>query len=345
MYKETDCINSVKAYDSSERTLLLVNKHSELLKDKITVAKDVLDTNFQFLNKKMIYLTSNATVFDGQKIENLSFLKASEDLDSSSILLLGDFKLEYPNIFNFLFKLDMELMSITKLFQIKNLYCSLRKKDFFFFSDKSTIILYNLQQTKQKWNFDLSSLGTYQNDINESHPFTLKQFVGIWNNLLLVQLNGYSLLALDVNSGELVKHIPLKTTLDLRQGQYLIDEPDMHLVNDSIIWLSNQHLIHINLNDWEIQTKAINLNLPREQEWRCFKNTYFDGLLYFVADYGWQYVTPSWIGVMNAQTGEVLWKQQLEKTGGLPEAPQVNEKNLYIRTAKGDLHIFEREVS
>jgi hypothetical protein len=152
-------------------------------------------------------------------------------------------------------------------------------------------------------------------------------------------------LALDVNTGELVKHIPLKTTLDLRQGQYLIDEPDMHLVNDSIIWLSNQHLIHINLNDWEIQTKAINLNLPREQEWRCFKNTYYDGLLYFVADYGWQYVTPSWIGVMNAQTGEVLWKQQLEKTGGLPEAPQVNEKNLYIRTAKGDLHIFEREVS
>ncbi len=217
--------------------------------------------------------------------------------------------------------------------------------DFYIFFDSLSlnISLFSFPNAINIWNFNLSSLGTYQNDINESHPFTVNKFVGIWNNLLLVQLNGYSLLALDVNTGELVKHIPLKTTLDLPQGQYLIDEPNMHLVNDSIIWLSNQHLIHIELNNWDIQTKAINHNLPREQEWRCFKNTYFDGLLYFVADYGWQYVTPSWIGVMNAQTGEVLWKQQLEKTGGLPEAPQVNEKNLYIRTAKGDLHIFERE--
>lgn len=72
-------------------------------------------------------------------------------------------------------------------------------------------------------------------------------------------------------------------------------------------------------------------------------NSYYKGRIYFVADYGWQHVTPSYVGIMQASTGEVSWMQQLEKTGGLSEAPQVNDENLYVRTNNKVLYIFERE--
>ncbi len=72
-------------------------------------------------------------------------------------------------------------------------------------------------------------------------------------------------------------------------------------------------------------------------------NTFHKDKIYFTADYAWQYVTPSYVGVMDATTGEVLWSQQLEKTGGLPEAPKVTNDKLYIRTNNGVLHIFEKD--
>jgi outer membrane protein assembly factor BamB len=65
--------------------------------------------------------------------------------------------------------------------------------------------------------------------------------------------------------------------------------------------------------------------------------------LYFTGDKGMEYVVATRIGVMNAETGEILWQQQIEKTGGLPNAPQVNNDKLYVLTVNKELYIFQKE--
>lgn len=115
-----------------------------------------------------------------------------------------------------------------------------------------------------------------------------------------------------------------------------------HENSKKIIWLTNQSLFEI-----DMQTQSSTLikdyrEMPREEQWRFMTSTIQGDYIYFTGDLGWEYVTASRIGVMNALTGEVLWQQQIKKTGGLPNAPKVSNKRLYVLTAKGDLHIFEK---
>ena len=110
-----------------------------------------------------------------------------------------------------------------------------------------------------------------------------------------------------------------------------------------MVWLNNQRLLKIDLDSYEIEIIKDYFNVPKEEQFRFMHSTYFEDKIYFVADYGWQYVTPSRVGVMDVNTGGVIWQQQLEKTGGLPEPPKVTKDKLYIRTAKGEIYIFEKE--
>ena len=71
------------------------------------------------------------------------------------------------------------------------------------------------------------------------------------------------------------------------------------------------------------------------------KNSYYNDNIFFVADKGWQYVTPSRFGILNPKNGNIIWEKQLKKTGGLPEAPKIKENTIFIRTTTKTLYMFE----
>jgi len=203
-----------------------------------------------------------------------------------------------------------------------------------------SIYFYDIKTGNPLWHFDLNQFGTYRK-VTDDLAYKVVQFVGIWQGKLLVQLTNARLIALDINTGELLHDIEINKTNPLTKAYYDA-YIKMHLVDDKIIWLTNQTLLHIDLNTFTPVVVKEYYNLPKERQWRFMHNTYHKGKLYFTADYAWQYVTPSYVGVMDAQTGTVLWSQQLEKTGGLPEAPKVTDEKLYIRTNNKVLHIFEK---
>lgn len=200
----------------------------------------------------------------------------------------------------------------------------------------------NLDNPEQPlWQFDLTQLGAFK-DPQGQLLYNVVQFIGVWQDLLLIQLKNARLIALNINSGELTHDIALNKTNPPSPSMFYDPFIKMHLDDDKILWLTNQILLHIDLNTFNVKIVKEYHTVPKENQWRFMQSTYHKDKLYFTADYAWQYVTPSHVGVMDANNGEILWSQQLEKTGGLPEPPKVTDDKLYIRTNNGVLHIFEK---
>lgn len=208
------------------------------------------------------------------------------------------------------------------------------------FNKNRIIYCYSLPSSNPIWQYDLSSLGTYKNLTNESCHYEVKYFIGVCEGKLIIQLSNATFLFLDIESGEQINILHLNEMLELPKPVFYEDAYPAHIDDNQLIWLSNQRLLNIDIDTFQARVIRDYFTAPRENQFRFMSNTYNDGMIYFVADYGWQYVTPSYVGVMDANTGEILWHQQLENTGGLPEAPQVSGDKLYVRTNNKVLHIF-----
>jgi hypothetical protein len=206
------------------------------------------------------------------------------------------------------------------------------------------IVLRSIDSPTPLWQFNLTQFGTYKNLTNETCVYEVKQFVGIHEQCLIVRLSNATFLFIDVHNGTLLRHISLNESHPLPRPVFYDDNFNAFITNGKMIWLSNQRLLHIHLSDFQVAVIKDYFEEDRSRQFRFMHHTLHDTFIYFTADFGWQYVTPSYVGVMNAHSGEVLWCQQLEDTGGLPEAPQVSNDKLYIRTNKGVLHIFEKET-
>ncbi len=195
------------------------------------------------------------------------------------------------------------------------------------------------------WQYNLETLGTYKNVINEMGAYEVKHFLGVYEEQLMVQLSNATFLFLDIMTGAVFEILHLAEQFPLFNPAFYDDNFKAHLADEKIIWLSNQRLLHIDLKTYAVEIIKDYFDEPKEEQYRFMSNTFHKSYLYFVADYGWQYVTPTIVGCMDANSGQVIWREQLKKTGGLPEAPQVTEDKLYIRTVNKELYIFEREAA
>lgn len=207
--------------------------------------------------------------------------------------------------------------------------------------DGCTIMSFSFPEVSPIWQFDLSSLGSYKNLTNETCNYEVKHFIGVYDQKLIIQLSNATFLFLNIESGEYIRTLHLNEILELPKPVFYEDAYPAHIEENQLIWLSNQRLLKIDIETFEASVIRDYFTAPKGNQYRFMSNTYKDAKIYFVADYGWQYVTPSHVGVMDANTGDILWHEQLENTGGLPEAPQVSDDKLYVRTNNKVLHIFK----
>ena len=281
---------------------------------------------------------------DGSIIKSDYFIKCYNDSSkiiaqsSARRISRGVYERDVVILSENLIDIDNKLLSDIK-FNI--LECT---DDFLIIGNKSQIHAYTLPSAQPLWQFDLGSLGSYKNIINEIKTYEVKHFLGMHDGVLLVQLSNATFLFLDGKTGVLKHKVCLNESYALPNPVFYDDAFKAHLADGKLILLNNQRLLEINLTSYAVRIIRNYYQEPRENQYRFMQSTYFDGNIYFVADFGWQYVTPSYIGVMEAKTGEILWKLQLENTGGLSEAPQVTKDRLYIRTNNNVLHIFEKET-
>lgn len=325
----------------------LTDDHFEIIwsDNKVTVNQEEIvsgEISSMERDKDLLFIQMNSgeysIVYDlvSKKKKKLDY--AGKNL-SEEVILIGKWNDSYTERVTSAIKWQNDSV----LWQSKRGFSQSELIDEIFFSVEKGIIYKNeLSSSNPYWQFDLQELSNYQNQSNEKCSYEVKHFLGILENKLIVQLSNATFLTLNLDNGELIEKINLNESHTLPSPVFY-DEFKAHLSDNQLYWLSNQRLLKIDLKTFQITIIKDYFTEPRESQFRFMSNIYQNDKIYFVADYGWQYVTPSYVGMMGAESGEILWSEQLDNTGGLPEAPQVTKDRLYVRTAKGVLHIFERE--
>jgi hypothetical protein len=343
MYNQVSKIINISQYKVSNTILAYKDKNSNVFRNFEKVSEcgyddiSIIGQSIFFNDKEgnVLKIDQNQEVFK----ENSTLLNFSSDIITSNQLIYLD-SLENLNLCDLNSKLDYNLKGIN--YNWENIFLSNNESTIFLIGNTS-IHSYTLPTSQPLWQFDLGSLGEYVNISNEKCSYEIRFFLGIYNGCLLVQLSNATFIWIDCNTGKQKHILNLNESYPLPKPVFYDDSFKAYIVGEKLIFLNNQRLLHINLDSFEVTIIQDYFTQERADQYRFMHTTYFEDKIYFVADYGWQYVTPSYVGAMDAYTGEVLWKQQLENTGGLSEAPQVNSDKLYIRTNSNVLHIFEKE--
>lgn len=215
---------------------------------------------------------------------------------------------------------------------------------YFYYKNDIHCVLYSTG--KLNWQFSTSNLPIYETSSGEQKHPTVKKFIGVWENQLLVECNRGIILFLDITTGELLHTLDLNADSKDGNSDHLDASTYYISINTSLnklIILAPAFLYHFDLKLKNLSVIKDYLNVEISEKWNFKSATFVDDLIYFTGDYGQQYVVATRVGVLNSQTGEVLWQTQLEKTGGLNTAPQVAGDKLYVLSQKNVLYIFEKE--
>lgn len=221
----------------------------------------------------------------------------------------------------------------------------------------SSIISINYKKGIKCWQFSFIELGEHQTPYGETKPYEVRQFIGIYKNIVWVQLNYDGLLGIDINTGELshwfkgVKKENLVGNVDSyidTNEHYIFYNTEFLLSNNKIIGLAADRFYEINLDSENIQPKLYGLwdkmeilgvkkgNIgynPRLQN----NQLYF--MLYDQLKFG----------TIDILSKEIIYvSEAIEITCAKNSRNQlrdikVNGDKVYIHDSENTLHIFERE--
>jgi len=195
------------------------------------------------------------------------------------------------------------------------------------------------------WHFDISQFGQWKNFEDQDRNYEVEQFVGVSGGCLYVLLSNFKLIALHVETGELLHQLNLGEIFALEPRNWLSYSSKMHLdkVNNRIIWLSSATLLHIDLANFSAKLIKDFFNVPIENLWRFKCSNFQEQQLLFTAQQGREGGDPDIVGIMNPDTGEIDWQYQIQNTEGLYEEPQLANNKLYVRSLDNDLYIFGKQ--
>ena len=234
-----------------------------------------------------------------------------------------------------------EFVWIKDAFFIKTFF-----KNNFHFVGGSSIYKLNTDNGNAPWQFDLSQFGTYPFRSEGERPYEVQKFIGVMDNVLWVEISDSNLLALNVDTGHLNRRMNCRSMVPEEIGvqggpnSYMLDEK-----NRRIVWLSNTALFYINLQNGEIEVIKDFWNVDLPDRWYFGGMTLYEDKIYFSGAKGkGNTFFKTWIGVMDAETGTVLWHEKID----LPDSkslgiPQVSKDKLYVLATNGDLYIYEKE--
>ncbi|MBF7089964.1 PQQ-binding-like beta-propeller repeat protein [Flavobacterium sp. ALJ2] len=212
------------------------------------------------------------------------------------------------------------------------------------------ICRYSIENGDLVWQTDISKIGKHIPFLEKEEELgEVKQFLGIWNNQLIVLLTGGKFISIDTESGAVLweqNQVQLNKTfqiidyafsdpyncfLDEEKGLVYILQGEVFIILD----LKNQQASY----EWNIKDKPIDKYLFIRQS-RIFKNQ-----IYFTAFRKENEGNDDTIGVFDIDKKEIIWQYtiEFEKANFIPNTQdnlQVNETNLYVLDSIGSLHIF-----
>ena len=214
------------------------------------------------------------------------------------------------------------------------------------YRDKKYLYAINLKNGDIRWQFDISQFGFFLDYANKEEIYSLVQIVGVLNNLLWVVISGGRLLALNTQTGQLIHELNFN---EIFGEPYHAGPRQMFLdkVNKRIIWVRSG-LVHIDLVSLKCTVVKEYFNgLEKEDRWLFTDKILHNNKVFFSGDHGMHNpIVATFLGIMNADTGEIIWDTQLLKCDGISHfGLHVSGNRIYARDGKRNLHVFEQEVN
>lgn len=357
------------------------------------IKKDIIKnvSNFKASNNTLVYKGTET----GLKNKSLSIINIGKieesnvtgfQIDSDSVIYSNwnNETYKYDLILNKKFKLDFDQISEYRLenqifFSKKNQYCfyfqnNLQYIPINIIGGKNIVFNGNIFSTNQEnliitnfsfptahplWHFPLSQFGTYQNHWREEKPYEVQKFIGVYKDILWVQLkNNQGLIGLEINTGVLkhrfkgVKKNQLTGTVDsyIDTDEYYVfyDTPFYIHETGKIIGLVADRFYEIDLNAVNIEPKLYGMwdkmkaqNIDKGnispftalQETEIFFSMH-DQLKFGILDIDSKEITyvSEEIGVAETTTN----RRQLRDL-------QVSGDKVYVLDSLQTLHIFEKQ--
>ncbi len=346
MFKLVEKKEGVGIYYPMNNKVLADTKNGLLYGDKI-----ILKPKKDYFSNIKVY---NDFVYAFEYKVGLTFFNINninEKKEKDFINTIGVFLSEYDIIYSYnskdyskKYKSRINLKTNEKKWTIESYFGNGEVYDNYLYTSciNNKICKIDLDHPEQPiWHFDLQSLGSYK-FLGSEKTHEVLHFLGIKEGKLFVQLKDFFLLVLDEKTGKLIKLIDFIKTFNWHQEGGNFYPAKMHLQDNHIYWLTGQRLISIDLKTLEPKLIKAYYQVPKKERWMFKHNTFHKDKIYFVADYGGKFLTASYVGVMDAKTGEVEWYHYQEIDAEFNEAPKVTDDKLYVRSALNILYIFEK---
>lgn len=359
MFVESEKINNIKSFLNNSFGEILIDTERKIFHNRNFIADKVDSSYFNLILGKLIYVKNENTFIDNKVLEKITYIK--ECKARNKIILSGELEIDYPDVSCNYYIYDLETEEIFNLFNFKNLFDLISFENNIIFGTKQEIVLYSFSQKfNPLWQFSLSSLGKFKNIYtNEEETIEVRQFIGVYNNILWLFLNKTGFIGLDITTGNLKHHIQKNDVLigetavtsytenengrmSFFRSQYYLDEQ-----KGKIIGLAVDMLFEMDLNrdtpfvtQYGLQKQYQKYGINEQNIANDF--VLKDNLLYFYAFNQLKF------GILNIKTKEVIYISEPiipenNKVTQLKDL-QVSDNKIYILDSGNTLHIFEEEA-
>lgn len=221
------------------------------------------------------------------------------------------------------------------------------ENDVIFFSKETILYSYYIKDGNLLWQYDLSQLknNPYDDNYERNAGWKIKKIIGVLENKLWIALNHHTIIALDIETGDLVYQIHDIPDFKCEWLPSAIPLSEATVVNEKIgkligfMWEFYWEIDPSNgvVQFWDLTDKL----LPQEIRNDLSQYVLTDKYIYFASHFA------SKVGALNRKTKEIDWSYTFDKNeNGLePRIMNIqgNDNTLGALSSKGELYIFEKE--
>lgn len=353
----------------------------EIRKIKDIVFFSIIDNDIFYANKDSLYL--NYELFLSPIEDRLMELSGYED-NYSLVFTSGNGYILYKNkefikfpywcyssiIYNNLiavYEYDYDLLSsMNNIYDIKhnslifsewqkgNCYILNHNKYVYVYVYQKDISFFDLKKA-DSMHFSIKDFPPYSDGFGREQEADIKQIIGIYNNLLWIHIGGFRLIAINIDTGEMIHHtedMRVLLGLDKDDFSYFDLSPfskyAIHLdeAQGLLKAFAHRYYIEIDLNNFSGVVKK-DFGADWESTWRIKNSNFYPkmpDLLLFSGFYK-DMKKSNAFGIFDTKKAEILWFDVAGESECFNNPPQANDELLAILDDKQNLLIYNKHSS
>ena len=210
MMKLQEIISRVYSFSIYDRERIYVTEDFDLFLNNKKVAFGIdLDNYDLYKNNTIICIKNDDTIVGDLVISNKQYLKSTINHISNTLILSGNFILEYPKYSSVYYLFNLLDNSYKEVIRYESLKFILNTDDNLFLSNADFITCCNNSCKEPIWQFPLLSIpnNPHNDNYNKEADWEVKKLIGVLEGKLWIALNHHTIIALDIETGALVHQI------------------------------------------------------------------------------------------------------------------------------------------